>query len=320
MATGYYLLDNRTAIPQCGKKRRNGARATGTIILHDAEGGTDLSGADMGAESVANYIKNRSSYGSYHDLVDRDTHIPMAPIDYETWHSVPDNPWSFGICVAWTKADLPRMTAAQRRSYYAPLARVVLKRVADFARRGITVPTHRMLTAAETQARKPGISTHSRTDPSRRSDPFGTGSVYEREFLAVLAELGGKPTTPTQEVPDMDTTQAKELNETRKIVGELKALIGELHAGIAPKIPTSATANPEWINFRAAMRDVHVGVTRELDEAVAQGVAVALQGVTGVDQAAITAGVVAEVRKHVQSVTDSVTDRKYVLTPEETTP
>lgn len=221
MATGYYLLDNRTAIPQCGKNRRNSARASGTIILHDAEGGTDLSGADTGAESVANYIKNRSSYGSYHDLVDRDTHIPMAPIDYETWHSVPDNPWSVGICVAWTKADLPRMTAAQRRSYYVPLARVVLKRVADFALRGITVPTHRMLTAAETQARKPGISTHSRTDPSRRSDPFGTDSKYEREFLAVLAELSSKPTTPTQEEPMADglnTEQATQLSTVHSVL------------------------------------------------------------------------------------------------------
>lgn len=198
MATGYYLLDNRTTIPQCGKTRRNGAKASGTIILHDAEGGTDLSGADMGAENVARFIAERDTYGSYHDLVDRDTHIPMAPIDYETWHSVPDNPWTVGICVAWTKADLPKMTYAQRRSYYAPLARVVLKRVADFARRGITVPIDRMLTAAETQARRPGISTHSRTDPSRRSDPFGTGSVYEREFLAVLAELA-KTTNPQQE-------------------------------------------------------------------------------------------------------------------------
>jgi hypothetical protein len=217
MATGYYLLDNRTKIPQCGRTRRNGAKASGTIILHDAEGGTDLSGADMGAENVANFIKGRDSYGSYHDLVDRDTHIPMAPIDYETWHSVPDNPWSFGICVAWTKADLPKMTYEQRRSYYVPLARVVLKRVADFARRGITVPTHRMLTAAETQARKPGISTHSRTDPSRRSDPFGTGSKYETEFLAVLAELRDNK-TPQQEEPDMDATQAKQLSDIHNVL------------------------------------------------------------------------------------------------------
>lgn len=225
MATGYYLLDNRTAIPQCGKTRRNGAKASGTIILHDAEGGTDLSGTDSGAENVANYIRNRTTYGSYHRLVDRDTRIKMAPIDYETWHSVPDNPWSVGICVAWTKAHLPGMTPAQRRSYYVPLAREVLDVRAEFAKRGIKVPIDRFLTAAETQAREPGISTHSRTDPGRRSDPFGTGSKYEAEFLAVLAELGGNKTT-IQEEPDMDATQARQLSETRAILGDIKDLLG----------------------------------------------------------------------------------------------
>jgi len=213
-ATGYYLLDHEQAIAQCGYPRRNGAKASGTIILHDAEGGTDLSGADMGAENVANFIRTRTNYGSYHDLVDRDTHIPMAPIDYETWHSVPDNPWSVGISVAWNKADLARMTAAQRRSYYVPLARVVLLRRAEFAARGITVPIDRMLTAAETQARKPGISTHSRTDPSRRSDPFGTGSVYEAEFLAVLAELAGA--APTTQEDEMSAEAETKIDEIHK--------------------------------------------------------------------------------------------------------
>lgn len=202
MATDYYLLahKNTAGYPQCGYPRRGGAKASGTIILHDAEGGTDLSGVDMGAENVANFIRTRGSYGSYHRLVDRDTRIKMAPIDYETWHSVPDNPWTVGICVAWNKADLSKMTRAQRESYYVPLALEVLDVRAEFAERGITVPIDRMLTAAETQARKPGISTHSRTDPSRRSDPFGTNSVYEREFLAVLAGLAKSPTpTPMKE-------------------------------------------------------------------------------------------------------------------------
>jgi len=200
----------------CGKTRRNGAKASGTIILHDAEGGTDLSGTDTGAESVANYIRNRTTYGSYHRLVDRDTRIKMAPIDYETWHSVPDNPWSVGICVAWTKADLPRMSAAQRRSYYVPFAREVLEVRAEFAKRGITVPIDRFLTGAETQARKPGISTHSRTDPGRRSDPFGTGSKFETEFLAVLTELAGNKTTPQED--DMTPAQATQLDELHKLL------------------------------------------------------------------------------------------------------
>jgi hypothetical protein len=294
MATGYYLLDNRTAIPQCGYPRRGGAKASGTIILHDAEGGTDLSGADMGAENVANYIRTRDSYGSYHDLVDRDTHIPMAPIDYETWHSVPDNPWSFGISVAWNKADLATMTYAQRRSYYVPLARVVLKRVADFAKRGIKVPIDRMLTAAETQARKPGISTHSRTDPSRRSDPFGTGSVYEREFLAVLN--GTAPTTPQQEAPDMNTTQAMELSETRAIAGEIKELIAELHAGVAPKIDKTSAIGGEKITLRTAVKETRLAVLGVTTATITKAVTKALASSLGVDPARIEAATERAVR------------------------
>lgn len=214
MATGYYLLDNKNPnYPQYGYPRRYGAKATGTIILHDAEGGTDLVGADMGAEAVANYIRTRPSPGSYHRLCDRDSRIRMLPIDYEAWHSIPDNPWSVGICVAWNKADLARMTYTERRSYYVPLAQEVLDVRAEFARRGITVPIDRWLTAAETQARRPGISTHSRTDPSRRSDPFGTGSVYEREFLAALAELADHP-----EEEDMTPQQSDKLDDVAEYV------------------------------------------------------------------------------------------------------
>jgi hypothetical protein len=314
MATGYYLLDHRPAIPQCGYPRRGGARASGTIILHDAEGGTDLSGADTGAENVANYIRNRTTYGSYHRLVDRDTRIKMAPIDYETWHSVPDNPWSVGISVAWNKADLPRMTYAQRRSYYVPFAREVLDVRAEFADRGIRVPIDRFLTAAETQDRKPGISTHSRTDPSRRSDPFGTGSKYEAEFLAVLAELGGKPTTPQQEEPDMDATQAKQLSETRALVGELEGLIAELHAGVAPKIDKTAEIGAEKITLRTAIKETRLAVLGGLNATVTNAVKKALAGVTGIDKAAITKAVTDAVET---AVADAVGDTEYVLTPKE---
>jgi len=128
---------------------------------------------------------------------------------------------------------------------------------------------------------------------------------------------GVKPPIIQQEEPDMDTTQAKQLSETRAIAGELKALIAELHAGIAPAIPTSVTMDPEKITLRAAVRDIRIAVTRQMDDAVARGVAVALQGVTGVDKAALTAGVVAEVSKAVHAMTESVEDTQYVLTPKE---
>lgn len=133
-------------------------------------------------------------------------------------------------------------------------------------------------------------------------------------FARAEAILGGasKPTTPTQEEPMADglnTVQAKQLSDIHAALPKLL----ELHSGIAPKVPTSATANPEWINLRAAIRDIHIGVTRQMDDAVAQGVSVALKDVTGVDKAAITAGVVAEVRKSLKTIEDT----PYVLTPKE---
>lgn len=310
MATGYYLLDNpqHRDYPQRGYPRRGGAKASGTIILHDAEGGTDLVGVDMGAENVARYILTRGSYGSYHDLVDRDTHIPMAPIDYETWHSVPDNPWSVGICVAWTKADLPRMTYAQRRSYYVPLARVVLKRVAEFARRGITVPIDRMLTAAETQARKPGISTHSRTDPSRRSDPFGTGSVYEREFLEVLA---AEAKNPTQEDDVMTPTQEKKLDRALALLekfdekGVREAWLRERIAGTNREREDGSRVDP---SVSEDLSELRTFARRAERKGAARDAAIAtLATAAGIDPDIVTATIERAVDKALADLTITLT-------------
>lgn len=140
-------------------------------------------------------------------------------------------------------------------------------------------------------------------------DVKGTACPGKNVYSQLPAIRAGKITTTQQEDPDMNATQAKQLSDIHAALAKLD----ELHGGIAPQIPVSATKNPEWINFRAAVRDIRIAVTRQMDDAVAQGVAVALQGVTGVDKAALTAGVVAEVRK----VLDAVGDREYVLTPKE---
>lgn len=168
---------------------------------------------------------------------------------------------------------------------------------------------------ARSRLANPILEKHGWTDDEGSSIGEPWHRVYKPERDT---QKNAKPAAPTQEEPDMNTTQARELNETRAIAGELKELIAELHAGIAPKIPTSATQNPEWINFRAAVRDIRIAVTRQMDDAVAQGVAVALQDVSGVDKEALTAGIVAEVSKAVHAVTESVAGTEYVMTPKET--
>lgn len=121
------------------------------------------------------------------------------------------------------------------------------------------------------------------------------------QIPALVAAAAGS-TSPTPEEPDMD-------KEDKARAARIEQMLEDLHAGIAPGIPVSATKDPEKITLRAAVRDIRIAVTRELDEAVAQGVAAALTGVTGVDKDALTAGVVAEVRKHLGT--------EYVLTPKE---
>lgn len=89
--------------------------------------------------------------------------------------------------------------------------------------------------------------------------------------------------------------------------------VNELYAGTAPKIDKTAELGGEKITLRTAIKEIRLAVTGQLDDAVAKGVTAALKNVTGVDKAALTAGVVAEVRK----VIESVGDTEYVLTPKE---
>lgn len=209
---GYYLLDHPNhRYKQYRTKRRtdaefsrpaHGGRLTGGIILHSAEGGTDLVGADMTAENVARYISTRSTPGSYHTILDRDTRILLLPSEYEAWHDTTSNPYTVGISVAWNKADLARMSYAQRLEYYNMFADAVIDEIKWMkVNKGITVPINRYLSRNEIIAGKPGISTHSRMDPGRRSDAFGTGSVYEREFLAVLQGRASGKTEPSKPKP-----------------------------------------------------------------------------------------------------------------------
>lgn len=184
-----YLADHGCT-KQYNNTRRYGNEFVGLFVLHSAENVTDLVGEDTGAESVARFICGRSDYGSYHDLVDRDSAINMAPFHDETFHCRYTNPWSYGISVAWTKADLGRMSRAQRNDYYDNFASILLARREQFMKdTGKHVPIGRWLSRNEALAKKAGITTHSRTDPARRSDPFGTGSQYETEFLNYLNDL-----------------------------------------------------------------------------------------------------------------------------------
>ena len=211
----YYLLDNANRVRQYGstrRKTRHGGIPTGAIILHCVQGVSDLSGPDTSAENTARWIARDSTrQASYHTITDRDSIVRMLPFNMEAWHDTTSNNYSIGISVNWVVEDLPRMTKEQRYQYYEQFAIAVLEAVEWLKKtRNITVPLDRMLTRAEVVAGKPGISTHGRMDPGRRSDPFGApDNAVEREFLAYLRKKANKesvveaivPTPPTPAPP-----------------------------------------------------------------------------------------------------------------------
>ncbi|QPX62576.1 endolysin [Arthrobacter phage Wollypog] len=167
MATGFYLLDNPQPHTQQWGYPRRGAKLTGTCIIHTAECAIDYEGADTAAEGTAVFIRNRSDYGSYHDLVDSDSIIEMVPFEYEAWQDSETNPWAVGISAAVTANDWLTIPVARRNKIYRNMAWCA----ADFVKYmkeayNITVPLRR-ITGAQARAGVPGFCAHGDSGISR---------------------------------------------------------------------------------------------------------------------------------------------------------
>lgn len=217
---GYYLLDNPNPnLRNYSNPRRNGAKPSGVVVLHTGENATDMVGVDSGAENVARYLSTRTTYGSYHILVDSDSTVPVLPPAYEAYHCIYTNNHSYGISAGiqlrhWDTMPKDRRDGILRRMGEA---------AADYARwlvreRGIEIPA-RWLTREEALAGTPGFIEHGSTDPWRRSDPWDRDSDEAADFMRYyIAALGGggvgtapvvvptvpKPTPVTGEWPDVD--------------------------------------------------------------------------------------------------------------------
>jgi hypothetical protein len=166
------------------------------VAVHTAENTPDYVAFDGGAEGVANFIRTRSTPGSYHELVDSDSHINLVDWMDEAYHDgTGTNRHSWGLSFA-TRADVWPLApqawrdgaidrGAARAAAYARWLR---------ARSGIIIPTRR-LTAAQARARVPGFVTHALLDPGRRSDP-GREFPWEQFFNRYLRHLGGVAPVP----------------------------------------------------------------------------------------------------------------------------
>lgn len=186
MTTGYYLLDHPPRRSQHRRPRRAAER--GVVVVHTAENAPDFAAFDGGAEAVARFIRDRPDPGSYHELVDSDSPVPLLPDEVEAFgDGTGSNAWAWHVSIA-TRADVwPWAPQAWRDGAVEQAARAAARYARRLrARTDIVIPARR-ISRAESEAGVPGFVAHADRDPDRRSDP-GTAFPWPA-FLARFAEL-----------------------------------------------------------------------------------------------------------------------------------
>ncbi len=194
---GAYLIDNPPKRDQFRTTRR--ARPTGCIVVHTAETTADFTPPDSAAENVANFIRTRTTAGSYHDLADSDSIIQLVPYDYEAYgDATGSNRFATHVSGA--------VQAGKWDTYPKAHADAVVKKMAAAAARqakwvkakyGITVPAKR-ITKAESDAGLPGFISHGDRDPATRSDPGRTFNwvLFLSEYSRLMNIPPVAPTAP----------------------------------------------------------------------------------------------------------------------------
>lgn len=204
---------------------------SGVIGIHTAESFPDETGPDDGAENVARFIRDRTNYGSYHDICDSDSIITLIRASCVAYHiaTFGINEHSYGISAAtqahkWNNLDDDWVDGTIRN-----MARAAA-RYARWLKRnyGRDIPA-RWLIARQAADRVPGFIRHSVADPERREDPGATFPA-NTFFAYYLEELHG---TETEE-PDMDATQAKQLKEVHHV---LTTPINRVHSTLGEEAP-----------------------------------------------------------------------------------
>lgn len=185
--------------PKQRQFRERGTKPSGVIVVHTAESTPDWVGSDSGAENVANFIANRSDFGSYHDLADADSLILLVPYRMQAYHDgTGSNPHSYGVSAATKAAKWSEASPAWRQATVRNMARGAA-RYARWAKKyhDITIPAKR-ITKAQSSERVPGFISHAERDPDRRTDP---GKEFPWAFfLAEYERLMRPRSTPNWDV------------------------------------------------------------------------------------------------------------------------
>lgn len=234
-----YLVDHP---PRLRQFKARTARPTGLTVLHTAESILDSIGPDTGAEAVARFMTTRTTYGSYHDLVDSDSALQLVPYDCQAYQDgTGSNPHAMSIGFALRTSDWSRLSREKRAAFLRSGAEAFVRQQAWLRAHGLPTTPLRRITRSQSESGAAGFITHAERDPARRSDPgpdFPWG-----EWFAACADATAPPTPPEEDdmyTPDdrsiaagRHTQLANELGLQRSRLVGLHARMGALEAAIA---------------------------------------------------------------------------------------
>ncbi|MCZ2837131.1 hypothetical protein [Modestobacter sp. VKM Ac-2985] len=165
-----YLIANPPKVRQFYATRNK--PLTGCTVLHTSESIMDSVGPDTGAENVAEFIRTRSTAGSYHDLVDSDSVVNLVPYESGAFHDgTGSNNWALSISFACATSDWRRMTPEKRAAFLRNGACAFAAQQAWRRAHGYPTTELRHITKAQSDAGMSGFCFHGDRDPDRRSDP-----------------------------------------------------------------------------------------------------------------------------------------------------
>lgn len=210
-----YLIEHPPAIRQF---RDRGAKPTGLIVVHTAENAPDWVDHDLGAEGVARFIQERTTYGSYHLLVDSDSIVDLVPLDQQAYgDGTGSNPVAVHVSAA-TQAHLWAKAPAEWRRETVLNMAAAAARAAKWLKRvhGIDVPASR-ITKAESDAGRPGFISHGSRDPGRRTDP-GADFPWDLFLAEFAAIMDPREPTPNITAAFQADTEAERRAALRKVL------------------------------------------------------------------------------------------------------
>ncbi|GMA31615.1 N-acetylmuramoyl-L-alanine amidase [Litorihabitans aurantiacus] len=282
-----FFQDHSQKRAQWQPKRRNGATASGTTVIHTYE-----APAGRTARQGADYFLTRDNPASYHYLCDAlGGALQLAPWSAETWHDTASNNWSVGISMMTRAADWPDLTDEQRDHLVHGAALGAHRYSRWRVSQGLAPVPARRITREQAMRREAGFIEHGEMDPGRRSDP-GKHFPWE-QFLTYFRRLESG-TNPSEE-DDMSQADVEQVNDY--LDQRIKDLFGTqtLRQIVAEEVDRAGGNITRYTDRRVT--DLHREsfkrrdeVGRYLDHVAAAAVGQVLAGikaVPGVDAAAI---------------------------------